>query len=96
MTRVPSFRVGDLVRVIAVSPAVQAQFRWAKDDPASTLRVLSRLLELRVTCQVVEISIDTGWPWIACEELNHIGRLVYHKLVIEPDCIELVSRTSPS
>lgn len=85
------FQVGDEVRVISVSDAVRNMPAVVRDASDGTLTVLDRLRRNRTVCPIVEITSETGWPWIECSFYDQDrSTVVYHKLVVEPECLELV------
>ncbi len=86
------FRIGDRVRVISIADAVKNMPPKLRDGKWGTLTVLQRLLDERRICPVVEITPETGWPWISCEFRPKGARREYHELVVEPECLELVEK----
>lgn len=84
-----AYKRGDRVRVVAIPDAIMRMPPEARDGPDGTLTVLRQIMTTGAICEVVEISRDTGWPWIAQETHDARGP-VHHKLVIEPECIALI------
>lgn len=81
-----AYKRGDRVRVVSIPDAVLRMPPDTRDGPDGTLTVLRYIMTTDAVCEIVEISPNTGWPWNALEMHDDRGR-VYHKLVIEPECI---------
>lgn len=83
----PEFKVGDKIRVISIPQSALSMPPEMRDGEDGTLTAFRYLLESKATWTVVEVDAYRGWPWVEFWMGDH-----YHKLMIEPECIERVSR----
>lgn len=91
----PVFKVGDQIRVISIPDSVLSMPPDMRDGPHGTLSAFQYVMAQPLPFTVVEIDTDFGWPWIEFEINDPKDGMHYHKLMIEPECVELISNKEP-
>jgi hypothetical protein len=90
MIRKSKFRIADRIRVIAIPQSVLDMPPKMRNGVGGTLTVFRWLLKTKRPHKVIELDPDNGWPWIKFQFREKDGRIHHHKLMIEPECVELV------
>jgi hypothetical protein len=89
MTR-SQFKVGDRIRILSIPQIVLDTPRSSEANFEDELTIFNYLLERNEVHTVVEIDPDRGSPWIEFQTHDPDGITRYHKLMIDPQCVELV------
>lgn len=80
-----------MIRITSIPDSARTMPPDLSEGPHHTLAVFEKLLQEKLVHRVVEVDADFGWPWIEFEILDVTWGKVFHKLMIEPDCFELIS-----
>lgn len=85
------FKIGDRIRVVSIPQSAHDLSPDMRDGVGGTLTAFRHLLNKNDVHTVIEVDPYSAWPWIKFEILDPDGEVSYHKLMIEPECVELVS-----
>jgi hypothetical protein len=81
---------GDTIRVIKIPSSVTSMPASMRDGPDGTLRVCQRIKDRGRGHKIDEVTTH-GTVWISYVFRNKKGRVEYHHLAVESDCVELVT-----
>lgn len=89
-------KVGDRVRIVRIPQSVLDMPARTRDGEEGTLTVFGKLMLSKRSYRVTEIHETLGWPWIEFRERTPEGKTLYHSVLLDAGCYEVVPRSRDS